>query len=234
MYKLMTAAVAAIVIGGGAQATTVDFSDLAANTALGIFDFGDGITGIVTADGTRAISPDVAVVFDTDATDTADADLESPFTLAGDDTVTRSFGNAIIIQENPADADGNFIADDVGGGGTIEFAFNNIISLFEVSLLDARLGSTVTLFNGADEFALTTTVSADTTDAEVPNLFTVLDFGGALGNRFVVDFNGGSGAVGEFTATLAPAPAPVPLPASALLLIAGLGGLGAMKRRKKS
>lgn len=31
-----------------------------------------------------------------------------------------------------------------------------------------------------------------------------------------------------------PAPAPVPLPASALLLMAGMGGLAAMRRRKKS
>lgn len=230
MYKLMTAAVAATLMGGAAWAAPVTFNDLTVGTALSTFDFGGGLTGTASADGASANSPDVPVVFATEASNTADPDLQSPFTLAGSPGTSRSFGNAIIAQENPGN-NGVFDPDDDGNGGTVEFKFDNLISLGQIFLLDAKLGASVTLFLGNDVVSqLLTTVSADTGNNPNNNLYTFLDFNDVSGDRFVVDFNGKSGAIGEFHAEVAP----IPVPASLPLLLAGFGALGYVARRKKA
>lgn len=226
---LFAAALAVVASSGAATAATVDFSSLAGASQLTSFDFGDGLTGTARAEGNRANNPNAAVVFDTSILESEDPDIQSPFALAGstDRTQERRFGNAIIVQENQA-VNGVFLPDDDGTGGFIEFAFDNAVTLDRVFLLDTVVGASVTLFDqGVLVGSLSTVLDADTGNNPNNNLYTFLDFDGAQGDRFVVDFNGKSGAIGEFEATLAA----VPLPASLPLLLAGFGALGLMRRR---
>ncbi len=232
MRKILSATALAVMLSGAANASTVNFDGLTVGSVLTEFDFGAGLTGTASADGASAGSPDVAVVFQTTAANTADPDLQSPFSLAGalDDALDRSFGNAIIAQENAANG-GVYTPDDDGTGGLIQFAFDSLINLGRVFLLDARVGSTVTLYDGATSVgALTTTIDADSNNNTDNNLYTFLDFDGLAGDRFVVDFNGRSGAIGEFEASIAA----VPVPASLPLLLAGFAAFGFVSRRNKA
>ena len=232
---LVAAASAAFIFSSSfALAGTINFSTsggaaLSDGDVLTTFDFGAGITGSASAANSNGSGVDTALVFNTDLMNTADPDLESPFALAGSGgAVTRSFGNAIIVQENAAVND-VFTPDDDGNGGVLTFAFDNLIELGVLSLLDVREDTSVTLFNDGAIVATLLANSADTNNNVTPNLFTTVDFNNQVGNSFTIDFNGRSGGLGEFAATSV---APVPLPATAWMLLAGVGGLFGARRKK--
>ena len=235
-FKRAAIAAAAVCAAGFAQADTIEFDTnfgiaLLGGAVVSDFDFGGGLTGSASAVGNNANSPDVALVFDTTEMMSDDPDLQSPFTLVGSGgAVSRGFGNAIIVQENPA-SNGVFTPDDDGSGGVLSFVFDNLIELGVLSLLDVRENTSVTLFNDDVEIDQLFTANADTNNTTTPNLFTTVDFNNQVGNRFVIDFNGRSGGLGEFEATSI---APVPLPAAGWMLVAGIGGMMALRRRKKA
>ena len=237
----LVASVAFVCSSSFAMAGTIDFSTsggaaLSDGDVLTTFDFGAGITGSASAVNSNGSGVNTALVFDTDLSYTADPDLESPFALAGSNgAVTRSFGNAVVVQENAA-IDDVFTPDDDGRGGVLTFAFDNLIELGVLSLLDVEQNTSVTLFNDGAVVATLFADSADTNNSVTPNLFTTVDFGGQVGNSFAIDFNGRSGGLGEFVASSTVsnnAPAPVPLPAAGWMLLAGVGGLFGVRRKAR-
>lgn len=169
-----------------------------------------------------------AVVFDTTAGTTSttnDPGLTSPFTNAENASDLRNFRLGLIVQENASGG-----PDDTGGGATLTFDFAKAVSLGELILLDSEIGTTASLFSGTtwvSSFTLTALNYSDTNNNVGNNEFTLLNFGGAIGDSLVVDFSR-SGAVGEFEASV------VPLPAGLPLLIGGVGALAWLKRRKKT
>lgn len=222
LKSLILGAAFSLSMGVSATAAIVDFSssggsDLSDGDILTAFDFGDGLTGSVSATGGTGD----AVILDTDGSSGGtgiinDPDLMSPFTNVADPTDMRSFGNALIVQET-----GSSFPDDERRGGSITFTFETAVTISSITFLDGEEGSFASLFVGGDQIGALA-VSGD-------NGFSVVEYGDLLSGitSFTVTFNG-SGAIGEFEASV------VPLPASVLLLGAGLGGLGLMRRRRKA
>lgn len=214
-----------ISIANMSVAATVDFNGFSEGDELGLnTDLGNGITADISAVG----GVDKAVVFDTAPGTTStgnDPDLTSDFTNAENGSDSRDFGKALIIQENSSGG-----PDDEAHGGTLTFEFLNSISLSSVYLLDTASETTATL--KLDDavvlsFVLHGTNESDTNDNPDNNEFTLLNFGGAIGDELVIGF-ADSGAIGEFEATA------VPLPAGLPLLLGGLGAFANLKRRRKS
>lgn len=223
IFAVMSAA--AITVASSASATTVDFGGFAEGDELGLnTDLGGGIIADISAVG----GIDKAVVFDTTpgtTSTTNDPDLQSDFTNAQDDSQSRSFGKALIIQENETGG-----PDDDARGGTLTFSFQELISLSSVSLLDTAVGTTATLFLDGSEvlsFILDSNNESDTGNSPDNNEFTFLDFGGAKGNKLAIGF-ADSGAIGEFDASVVPVPAGLPL------LLGSLGAFAYLNRRKKT
>ncbi|MEL7107202.1 MAG: VPLPA-CTERM sorting domain-containing protein [Pseudomonadota bacterium] len=138
-------------------------------------------------------------------------------------------GLVLIIEENPGDS----TPDDDRRGGTISFSFAQAVVMNAITLLDLDRDFTnimLTFFfegggvlstglNGADAVTL---LGSETGD----NSLRRYDFSG-LAPITGFDFKTtDSGAIASLEVT------PVPLPAAGWLLIGGLGGLVAMKRRK--
>lgn len=226
--KLLCAASAIALCGTAATAATFSF-DTNAGAALSdgdllqSFDFGGGVSGSLTVinAGNPNLSSPEARIFDTTLDDTFDSDLEGDFTNATDSSDVRGFGNALIIQERPNLAEG--IPDDERAGGSIQFRFDNAIDLTSIIYLDGEEGYDVTS-GGTLLGSLGSGISGD-------NLFAEVSFGTNATNitEFTVVFNG-SGAIGSFDANVSAVPIPAALP----LMLLGLGGLGALRRRKKA
>lgn len=219
---------AAVLVSGGlasaASAITVDFNTFSEGDVLGLgTDFGSGVIADVTAIGGTS----EAVVFDTTPGSIStgnDGDLTGPFTNVENATDVREFGNALIVQENATGGPDDFV------GGSLIFDFASLFAFSTLSLLDAQDSTVATLFSGTDEvlsFTVDDLNASDTGNDPTDNQFTLLNFGGAVGDSLVVDFSA-SGAIGEFQL------AAVPLPASLSLLLAGAGALVLVRRRKKS
>ena len=230
--KRFIAASALALFATGASAATVDFGtnlnavqNPASTTQHGEivdkFDFGNGLTGFLIVDNAGQSAAGEARIFDSGLTGTSDRDLEGPFTSSDTPSDIRDFGNILIIQERANLA--SSIADDERSGGSITFVFDQAINLVGLDYLDGERGASVV----AGMQTLGTLASGINGDNE----FSSFDFAGnsaAEGiTQFRVDF-GGSGAIGGFEATLAAVPVPAALP----LMLLGLGGLGALRRRK--
>jgi hypothetical protein len=224
MKNLVAAGILALSTGA-ASAATIDFgTNFGAATTNGqqitTFDFGGGLTGSLSVFNAGLGGAGEARIFDTNVSDSADPDLEGDFTNAQDSTDVRNFGSALIIQErvNKASA----IPDDERAGGSITFTFDKAIDLLSLDYLDGEEGASV--------FANMSQIGGFGSGISGDNLFVTLGFGAdAMGiTQFRVDFLG-SGAIGAFDVQLSA----VPIPASLPLLLAGLGGLGYMGRRRR-
>ncbi len=206
---LATSMVAAI-SAGAASAATIDFSTnngaaLSHGSFVdGAFDFGHGLTGTISTSG----GSNLAQVFDTLETNTEDPDLEFP----NDD-----LGNVLIINEATSRVDDN------ARGGTITFLFDTIVAFTGVTLVD---------FEPRGSGFQPMVVTGDGYDSGVQfngdNEFHQLTPASTVFTRSLTFNFGGSGAIDNLQVSA------VPLPAPALMLLAGLGGLAALRRRKNA
>ncbi len=218
MTKLK-AMLAALALAGatGAQAAVLDFEGLSNGALVDGFSFMDnGIT--VTATLSVIGGANEARIFDTDLTGTADPDLEAPFLGGG----ALRPGNVLIIQEEAGVA--SAIPDDNADGGVITFTFDRAVNFLGLSVLDDA-----TLTISSDGSGLTRRPSI-TRDGAGRNFAFRDDIFGDL-TRLTIDFNGASGAIDNLSFAAVPA---VPLPAALPMLLAGLGGLAWLGRRRKS
>lgn len=221
MIKLMTAAAAVTLSAGAAQAAVIDFESFAHGEVVNSVSAGD-ITATVSADGNRS-SVDRAVAFDTSLTGTADPDLEAPFSGP-----VPTPGKVLIIPERPG------VANDERFGGSITFQFSNLVDLTGFSTFD--------VFDNVGPLVLTAdtgqTQSFDTGSGDgASDLFTGLNFVGISTLTFDLP---GSGAIDNLTVGLSEfgggggeTPAPIPVPAALPLMLAGLGGLAWVGRRRR-
>ena len=121
MFKTFAlTAAAAVAFAGPTWAVTLTFDEYEHGDVITEVSLGGGVTAAVTASGNTNGSPDEARIFDTTLDNTADPDLEGPFTTDG---VNFDFdaGRALIIQENDDD-----VPDDDGRGGWITFTLSLI------------------------------------------------------------------------------------------------------------
>ncbi len=232
MKTFFSASVLAM-MAAGASASTVDFGtnlDMTQNPAavtshgeiVDRFDFGGGISGFLLVENNRLQTPGEARIFNSRLSNTSDDDLEGDFVNSADANDVRDFGNILIIQERANLADS--VADDERAGGAITFVFDRAIDLLSLDYLDGERGARISAGNNETLGVLNNGQSGD-------NQFTSFDFAGldaAQGiTRFRIDFVG-SGAIGAFDAAVSAVPVPAALP----LMLLGLGGLGALRRRK--
>ncbi len=214
--KLMVAMLATC-LAGAANSETITFSDFEHGDLIanGQFDFG-GITGTITTTN-FGDGPDTAQIFDTGFDGkTSDPDLQNPTETTTGDVYTGS--NILIISENGDSSD----PDDEAGGGTVVLVFDELIEFLGITLLDSE-----TRYNNE-------------IDVQVDGgVYALEDI--TTGNHHYQEFTGFSYVTQSITVTLGGsggfdniqiAPVPVPVPASAALLLGGLGGLAAMRRRK--
>lgn len=228
MKHLLSRAVSAAafsLIAVSSQAATADFSGYATGAVLTNFDFGNGLTGTVSAINNDTITVNDPIgsgevrIFDTTGSNTFDPDLENPFTNSLNSNDQRAFGNALIIQAIGGDDQGN--PDDEASGGVFTFNFDQAIDLISFIYLDGEEGADVTTSGGTVGFG--SGVSGD-------NNFVELFFNGSANGitSFTVTANG-SGAIGGFEATVSA----VPLPAGLPLMAGMMGAFGLMGWRRK-
>lgn len=214
----MSAVAFALIAPVAASASVIDFEGFANGAQINSVTSTDGLvsaTVSATANlGNRTFVPSTARIFDTDLNRTFDPDLEAPFTTGG---LSLNPGNVLIIQEP-----GSGIPDDNATGGFIDFVFANTV-LFSG-------------FTGLDDANFRVTANRDTIELgsfRVPNDngFGIFSLGSAVAvDSLRFRFQGASGAIDDLTFdTIAPVPVPAALP----LLLAGVAGLGFMKRRQK-
>ncbi len=161
-------------------------------------------------------------------------------TLTPTSTSTSTFDGSIVIEGG-----GSPVVYDVGGGnrlglvGLVDADINDTLSLSTLfglvdsgTLINWYSGKTDNLSGDGGEF------SRIVGDLTVDSLDRGSD--GRVFNAFYVEFRGTAPLVFEGTATLGNRVtedgnplAPVPLPAAGWMLLAGIGGLAAVARRRK-
>ncbi|MCV3272171.1 VPLPA-CTERM sorting domain-containing protein [Roseobacter sinensis] len=215
---LKAAAIAATTVVGAQAASaatlTLDFEGLTANQALTSVTVGTTTFNITT-------SVSEAILFDTLDNTTSDhvGDPDIIPAVQGENGVG---GNVLILREDGS----NPLANDRAGGGTITFT---LASGPDLALIGAS-GIDDDTWNFAESFAgalgtLTLGGESETgTVSFLPSFMTV-------GSFFTIEYEG-SGAIDSlvFDDGLTPVPVPAALP----LMLAGLGGLGVMARRRKT
>ena len=217
MLKILAAtAVATLGLVGAAHASTVTFDEYEHGDIITSLDLAYGVTATVTANGRSNSSPDQAWIFDTTLDNTADPDLEGPFTTDGL-KFGHIAGRALIVQEHGG------VPDDDGNGGWIKFSFSRAVTFLGFDFLDDE--DVVARDNNGNKI-----VVGQPAGKAYDNYVTS---SGLLAweNVTQLKFNFGkdSGAIDNLHFEIAP----VPVPASLPLLLAGVAGFGVMSRRRK-
>ena len=228
MLRLLLTATSFAALGGVASAAVIDFDDPAIQgAAISSITSSDGLIG-ATISATGGIGE--AVVFDTSATGTADPDLEGPFRLEGGvpGTGTTTPGGVLIIQENDLASGG---PDDTASGGSISFAFDQAIDFTGFSIFD---GATITVSSssvaGSSVFSVGEPVNEGPGNRVFNTFSTAGLFDGVSDLTFAFE---GSGAIDSLLVAPVAGVSPIPVPAALPLLLAGLGGLGLVSRRRR-
>ena len=207
-------------IAGGAQAATVDFESFATNTSINSVVFTDGTTASVTTNSNRSVGnggTNQAVVFDTDNPTGNDNDLAAPFPSASGGEASTP-GNILIIA---GPQNGNLtLPDDDAAGGTIVFEFDRLVTFLGFDYFDTEAGSNRLIFSTDTGFNSGNLVAGN---GKYDTFSTSI-----FGVKSVTFDLGGSGGIDNLKIA-----APVPVPAALPLMLAGLGGLGFMARRKR-
>ncbi|NJN05886.1 MAG: VPLPA-CTERM sorting domain-containing protein [Rhodobacteraceae bacterium] len=222
-FKSAMAAVVLAMAPMAASAVTIDFDALDASSAqtVPLFTFTeDGFTFELSFTRTSGVAISGPAIFDSANPVNGDTDL-SPITQ-GNDGIS---GNILILQEA-----GSNIPDDAAGAGTITLTLVRgsnfrFLGASAIDNTDFKFSSII----GGTKTALGTIDIGDI-EGNRPNGTGALTFAtpsGVIGvnDSILIEF-GGSGGVDSLKI------APVPVPAALPLLLAGLGGLGLMKRRK--
>lgn len=208
--KLTTIAVstAALLFATTAGAATLDFEDLANGAETGISNGDslmiDGLNVTFTATGTNGPGQEVAAYLDHD-----DAGLG----------VCSNWTATAAVNDNECNPSSD---DNVTSGESVTLTFDNLIESFTISSFNdsqhnSLAGSTDTLLINGIEYSFTDALGAT--------------FSGTDSITFAFDDVSGNGS--QFYVGVAEV-ALVPLPAAGLLLLAGMGGLAAMRRRRKA
>ena len=249
----LLALLGALALSSPAQAGFIDFGGFGHGQVIDDqYLASDGLT--ISADN-HSKSFDLAVVFDSSLTSTADDDLEGPggrAWAAGNVAADTVFGNLLIVQENQTGcSDGvcNSPDDQAPPGGDLIFAFDAEIQSFGFDVVDIEssqaIGARVLFFSGAGP-AIATVSFADFECTVGLFCDASVDFAGnnsanhvanitaaALGvagfDRVVVDLNG-SGAVDNVRWSSAAGPQ-VPEPGLAWLMAPALAMLARRAHR---
>ncbi len=221
-----TAAAAAIVLGAGAaQAAVIDFEDFANGEAINTVSAGGVTATVTTVSGRKNAKFNQAVAFDTSLSGTADPDLEAPFT--GPETGapgSTNPGKVLIITQDGGPNDERF-------GGTVTFDFSQPINFLSFEAFDGGIFD-VTSAKGDQALFAEEVLFSD----NVSGFLAVDGFDGVstLTFTFADSGEGASGAIDNLTFEVADTPAPIPLPAALPMMLAGLGGLGLVARRRRA
>lgn len=235
----VSSAGALLVLCGAANGSILTFSGLEhGRIVTNQFAVSHGVT-------ISAINPnrshDIAAIFDSTETGTADPDLEGPPWAGGNLPSTTVMGNLLILSRNDTGAGDGILdnPDDEASrpAGDLIFEYSTVIDVFGFDIVDvdgsAELGSIEFLLGGSS-VGLVEMADFVTNDGN-PYYDATVQFGNntinrlqpisasVLGSSFdtVVIHMGGSGAVDNV----------VPSPAGAALLAAGIG-LGMARRRR--
>jgi len=131
----------------------------------------------------------------------------------------------LIVQEN------NDKTPDDNVGGIINFKFDSAVSLQSIDLFDVKNDSTTISFNDINGdliSSFTNTFNADT-NGNGTNLYGTMNFGSVTGvYSMQVNFNNTYGGLDNIVLTSA-----LPEPSTYALMLAGLGLVGFMARRRK-
>jgi len=229
---------ASTVVAPLASATTITFDELDNGTRV---DDEYSSSYGVTFNGYNVDQNEsnLAVVFDTSLNNTADPDLESPFTNINNPNLgTSNPGNVLVIHETPSTCDASTCSnpDDEGsrpaGYFTIDFSESvtlNSIDFFDVEYDEATSNNAIHLFDidgdelNIDEFYTPYTGGNNTWDRLY---FDVADVYSIEINFF------GSGAISniDFTSATTSVPEPTTLAVFAM----GLIGLVSARRKQRN
>lgn len=209
----LMAAAALGLVAGTAQAGTIDFEGFANGDVIDQVAV-DGVTATVTVDSNGAV--DEAIAFDTSGVnDAADPDLTGPFEGTGDPNP----GNILVISE------GGATPDDERLGGTVTFSFDAPVDLISFDAYDGGFFQV--------ESAKGDAFLQDSTMVPGDNMSSRLDVPGFFGVSFLTFTfaDSGEGASGGID-NIVVEPSVIPVPAALPLMLAGLGGLALVRRRR--
>ncbi len=242
-----------------ALAESVNFEGLEHGRIVNTQYASDGLT--ISADNTGG-GPDLAIIFNSQETATADPDLEGPDWSGGNLAPDTVLGNLLIIAENSSGSGDGIVnnPDDEGSSpaGSLTFDFDTPITEFGFDFVDVDDNSDFGISFASDGSTVASIAFDDFTTSGNAFFDPSVEFGDHFANRFdpitVADLNaafslslsdfdqvvvnfGGSGAIDNVNWIIALSDddiSPVPEPSSLALLALGsaIAMVRARRRRK--